>query len=94
MMKMLMSRQGRAQIIAISLETAMQNGGIAFLVLNLTFESPYSDMAVMPILSFFFFSTGPIIFLVYGVFLGIQKFRQRLGFTEVAQEDKGVVEKL
>lgn len=87
-------RQGRAQIIAISLETAMQNGGIAFLVLNLTFESPYSDMAVMPILSFFFFSTGPIIFLVYGAYLGIQKCRQRLDFSELAQEDKEGVEKL
>ena len=48
----------RPQVIAISLETAIQNGGVAFIVLNLTFESPYSDMGIMPILSFFFFSTG------------------------------------
>ena len=48
-----------AQIVAISLETAIQNGGIAFVVLGLTFESPISDMANMPIIAFFFCSTGP-----------------------------------
>ena len=47
-----------AQIVAISLETAIQNGGIAFVVLGLTFESPISDMANMPIIAFFFCSTG------------------------------------
>ena len=62
-------KQGRAQIVAISLETAIQNGGIAFVVVNLTFESPYSDMATIPILSMFFFATGPIMFLVYGGYL-------------------------
>ena len=31
----------RPQIIAISLETAIQNGGIAFVVIGLTFPSPY-----------------------------------------------------
>ena len=55
--------------MAISLETAIQNGGIAFVVVNLTFESPYSDMATIPILSMFFFATGPIMFLVYGGYL-------------------------
>ena len=59
-------KQGRAQIVAISLETAIQNGGIAFVVVNLTFDSPYSDMATIPILSMFFFATGPVMFLVYG----------------------------
>jgi hypothetical protein len=47
-----------AQIIAISLETAIQNGGIAFIVLSLTFPSPYSDMGLLPVLSFIFISTG------------------------------------
>jgi hypothetical protein len=46
------------QIIAISLETAIQNGGIAFIVLSLTFPSPYSDMGLLPVLSFVFVSTG------------------------------------
>ena len=34
-------QQSRPQIVAISLETAIQNGGIAFVVMNLTFPSPY-----------------------------------------------------
>ena len=46
------------QIIAISLETAIQNGGIAFIVLSLTFPSPYSDMGLLPVFSFIFLSTG------------------------------------
>ena len=62
-------KQGRAQIVAISLETAIQNGGIAFVVVNLTFDSPYSDMATIPILSRLFFATGPVRFLVYGGYL-------------------------
>ena len=62
-------KQGRAQIVAISLETAIQNGGIAFVVVNLTFDSPYSDMATIPILSMLFFATGPVMFLVYGGYL-------------------------
>ena len=77
-------RQTRAQVIAISLETAIQvdrkfmawqswdklkrhlsliqNAAIGFVVLNLTFESPYSDMGVIPVLSFLFFSTGKILY--------------------------------
>ena len=62
-------KQGRAQIVAISLETAIQNGGIAFVVVNLTFDSPYLDMATIPILSMLFFATGPVMFLVYGGYL-------------------------
>ena len=45
-----------------------QNGGIAFVVLNLTFESPYSDVGVIPVLAFFFCSTGPIMFVVYALY--------------------------
>ena len=53
-----LARQSRAEIIAISFETAIQNVGIPFIVLNITFPSPYSDMGIMPILGFFFCSTG------------------------------------
>ena len=56
------------QIVAISLETAIQNGGLAFVVLSLTFPSPYSEVGLLPIISFFFCSTGPILFLVYAVY--------------------------
>jgi len=81
------ARQSRAQVIAISLETAIQNAAIGFVVLNLTFESPYSDMGLIPVLSFIFFSTGPIMFVVYAAYLLTQKIRQRMGFTEVPQKE-------
>lgn len=90
------ARQSRAQVIAISLETAIQNAAIGFVVLNLTFESPYSDMGVIPVLSFLFFSTGPIMFVVYAIYLLTQKIRQKMGFSEVPQkevEDEAGVEK-
>jgi len=72
--------------VAISLETAIQNGGIAFVVVNLTFESPYSDMATIPILSMFFFATGPIMFLVYGGYLVTRRILERCGYKVVAKE--------
>ena len=66
------------QLIAIALETAIQNGGIAFIVLNMTFPSPYSDMGILPILSFFFCSTGPFMFVIYAVFLIVTKIQERV----------------
>ena len=62
-------RQKKPQIIAISLETALQNGGIAFVVLNLTFESPYSDVGVLPIIGYFLCSTTPGLLLLYFIYL-------------------------
>ena len=47
---------------------SFQNGGIAFVVLNLTFESPFSDVGVMPVVAFFICSTGPIMFVVYAIY--------------------------
>ena len=35
---------GPAQIISISLETSMQNGAVPYLVLSLTFSSPYAEL--------------------------------------------------
>jgi hypothetical protein len=66
------------QIIAISLETAIQNGGIAFIVLNMTFSSPYSDMGILPILSFFYFSTGPFMFIIFAAYLIYNKIHEKL----------------
>merc|ERR1712150_164005 len=63
-------RQKRPQIIAISLETALQNGGIAFVVMNLTFSSPYSDVGCLPVIGYFMCSTTPILFLLYFGYIG------------------------
>jgi len=40
------------QIIAVSLETAMQNAGIAVLVLQSNLESPYGDMALLSVIGY------------------------------------------
>ncbi len=42
------ARLPRPQIVAISLETALQNGSVGFILLKLSFPSPYSDMAALP----------------------------------------------
>lgn len=81
-------QQGKAQIIAISLETAIQNGGISLIVLNMTFPSPYSDMGIMPVMSFFFCSTGPIMFVIYAVYSLVRKIKGFTEFKPVATEDK------
>jgi len=36
-----------AQIIAVSIETAFQNGSIAFILLQLTLEDPKNDIATI-----------------------------------------------
>ena len=75
------------QIIAISLETAIQNGGISIIVLNMTFPSPYSDMGLLPVMSFFFCSTGPIMFVIYAVYLLGKKIKDCTEFKQVASDD-------
>ena len=45
--------QGKAQV------------SVAFIVLNITLPSPCSDMGMMSILGFFFFSTGSKLWLTY-----------------------------
>jgi len=87
-------RMGKPQIIAISLETAFQNGGIAFIILNLTFPSPYREMGIMPILGFFFLATGPIMMIVYAVYVIVKRVFYKDEFTEVNQEDPAVLRKL
>jgi len=42
-----LTRRTTTEIIAISLETAMQNGNVAFVLLRLSLSSPYSDVASM-----------------------------------------------
>ena len=74
--------QSKQKIIAISIETALQNFGIAFVALNLTFESPYSDLAVLPIIGYYLCATTPtllsiyIMYLLYPVCKGQTKFNE------------------
>ena len=61
--------QDTPQVIAISIETALQNFGIAFVVLNQTFDSPYSDLGVLPIIGYYICSTTPILLVTYIFYL-------------------------
>ncbi|XP_045584542.1 hepatic sodium/bile acid cotransporter [Procambarus clarkii] len=59
----------KKQVIAVSIETALQNPGVAFVLLKLSLESPYSDLASVPIFSTLFMAGPPLIlaFCVYSV---------------------------
>ena len=59
---------GRPQIVAISLETAIQNTGMAYFILTLSFPSPLAEIGLVPVISFFFCSTGPILLVVYAFY--------------------------
>ena len=60
------TRLNRAQIIAVSLETAMQNGNIAFVLLKMSLPKPYSDIAALTPISQIIM-TMTILFIMYGI---------------------------
>lgn len=60
------ARLSRPQIIAVSLETAMQNANIAFVLLKTTLPTPYSDIAALPAVAQIIMTTSILFF-----FLGI-----------------------
>ena len=57
------------------------------IVLNMTFPSPYSDMGILPVMSFFFFSTGPIMFVIYAVYMLGRKIKGLTKLKPVATEE-------
>ncbi|KAK4314773.1 hypothetical protein Pmani_013974 [Petrolisthes manimaculis] len=61
------------QVIAVSIETALQNPGVAFVLLKLSLESPYSDLAAVPIVATLFVS-GPPLMLTYLVYASLRHF--------------------
>ncbi|ROT76591.1 P3 protein [Penaeus vannamei] len=61
------------KVIAISIETALQNPGVAFILLKLSLESPYSDLAAVPIIATLFVS-GPPLILIYLCYLLARRF--------------------
>ncbi len=38
------------------------------MVLTLSFPSPYSELGLLPVISFFFCSVGPVLFAAYGLY--------------------------
>ncbi|XP_045584538.1 ileal sodium/bile acid cotransporter [Procambarus clarkii] len=63
----------RKQIIAVSIETAFQNGAVALMVLKFSLPSPYSDLASVPIFSTILLA-GPPLLLAYIIYYLSQRF--------------------
>jgi len=61
-------RLNRKQLIALSLETAIQNAGIAIVILQTNLPSPYGDMALMPVIGYLFTSSGLLNIVLYSFF--------------------------
>lgn len=68
-------------------------------VLNLTFPSPYSDMALLPILAFFFCSAGPFLFSIFAArrlfdkIMGRNKIlekQEKMMFNRVRREEEDI----
>lgn len=75
----------RPQVIAVSIETAMQNTGVAAILLKLSLESPFSDLASIPIFATFFV-TGPPLFFVYFSHKMIKRLRNQFGFGDAEKD--------
>lgn len=59
----------RAQVIAISIETAFQNGGVVFILLKLSLPSPDSDLAALPAMATMLQIGPPMILLYFAITL-------------------------
>ena len=59
-----LARLTRGQIVAVSLETAMQNGNIAFVLLKMSLPSPYADIAAVPPIAQLLMTSG-VLFVLY-----------------------------
>ena len=55
----------RKQLIALSLETAIQNAAIAIMILQTNLPSPYGDMALLPVIGYLFTSSGLLNIVLY-----------------------------
>ncbi|KAK7067112.1 hypothetical protein SK128_011282 [Halocaridina rubra] len=66
----------RDQVIAISIETAMQNAAVGFLLLKLSLPSPNGDLAALPIMATMLL-TGPPVIIIYGIYVTSQRYCAR-----------------
>jgi len=58
----------KEQIIALSLETAMQNAGIAIMILQTNLASPFGDMALLPVIGYILTTSGPLNITMYALY--------------------------
>jgi len=73
----------RDQIIAVSIETTIQNPGVALVLLQTNFVSPYSDIGLLPVGAFILLATGPPLLLIYAAMRVVKCIR---GKAEVKNE--------
>jgi len=83
----------KEQIIALSLETAIQNAGIAIMILQSNLASPYGDMALLPVIGFLITSSGTLNIVVY-TFYRLFKLISRLIFGNNDDEEDDVKKKV
>lgn len=62
----------RKQIIAVSIETALQNPGIAFILLQLSLGQPEADLSAIPIVGQLFM-TGIPLWITYLLYMSVKK---------------------
>jgi len=60
------------QITAVSIETALQNIGIAFILLQLSLPQPESDLAAVPLIGQIMM-TGPPLWIAYLIFITVRR---------------------
>ena len=74
-----MFRMNRSQIVAVSIETAFQNGSIAFILLQLTLDDPKNDIAtIAPIAQIMLTGEYFIIAYVHNISSHINKMELRV----------------
>ena len=82
----------KEQIIALSLETAIQNAGIAIIILQSNLASPYGDMALLPVIGFIITTSGPLNIVMYTLYRLFSFLRDKfVGTKDENQELKQVI---
>ncbi len=66
----------RLEIIAVSIETALKNPGIAYVLLQLSLPEPESDFAATPLIGQIMM-TGPPLWIIYLIFIIAQKLKNK-----------------
>lgn len=79
-------RQGKPQIIAISIETAIQNPGVTFTILRLTLPQPDADMSTVAPVAQIFITNLPL-FLIFLLYKLIFLIKNRCCKTKAGKED-------
>jgi sodium/bile acid cotransporter 3/5 len=86
-----LARLTRPQIIAVSIETALQNPGIAFVLLQLSLPQPESDLSAIPLIGQYLM-TGPPLWIVYLIFIITQKLKNK--HKIIRDENSGVTKEM